>query len=208
MGQVTRETLRLMKEYAEQGTPEGQYPLTCNEVLQLVHLATMTLESQNHMALLAMRPRYIVYEDIMDDASDSIQMRQKEFGSPYLDEALDWLKSSPKCTGIMAIDTDGSEVDPGTEYFEELLKMARTMWNPATLAQVLSVRPDLVAKMPERMPKLRYKTQTEANAAYVRENRVVKQVEAPVRTKVNPAPMKIMHGVEDTSILPPTHDPL
>jgi hypothetical protein len=190
MGQVTKETLRLMKEYAERGTPEGQYPLTCNEVLQLVYLAGMALDSSDYKAREAMRPRYIVYEDIMDEASDSIQMRQHEFGSPYLDEALDWLKSNPKCNGIMAIDIDGTEVDDGVEYFQELLRMARTIWNPATLMQVLALRPDLAAKMPERMPKLRYKTQREADAAYVHANIVVKNVEAPI------------------GILPATHDPL
>lgn len=177
MGQVTKDTLEHMRKAALAGVPETQYPLTCNEVLQLVHLANLGLESHNYRAEESWYPKYVVYEDVGDDGCGNGTMRQRESSSPYLDVALEYLASNPKCHGIFVEEKDGTQLEQSTEVLEELLKIARSIWNPATLMQILAVRPDLMAKMPERMPLLKHRTQYDANAAYVKKNLVAVNVD-------------------------------
>ena len=155
MGQVTKDTLEHMRKGALTGDPEKQYPLTCNEVLQLVHLAGLGLECGNLRVEESWYPQYVVYQDVGDDGCGNGTMRQDEHSTPYLDVALEYYKASGKCDGIYTFQQNGDRDEHGIAFYEELLDIAKNAWNVKTLVQILAVRPDLMAKLPERMPRLK-----------------------------------------------------
>lgn len=149
MGQVTQDTLKHMEEYAKRSE---RFPLTDHEVLQLTYLARRGMEAYKYREDLW--PKYVVYQDVGDDGCGNGTMRQDEYTTPYLDEAMEYWKMSPKCDGIYIHEKSGERIEHGKDWFDELLDVASNCWDPKTLLQVLAVRTDLIAKLPERMPRL------------------------------------------------------